>query len=149
MIFFKLNIKKTILFKLCYLIISSLGPNELIYGYELCELKDDCFYSENFNKEISFKKIRHKKNSNNLFNKRNINPLEIFLAFTNESSNQNSIEIEAIEQKENEEKFIAKGNVIIKRNGAVLLTDYIEYDKNKKLFKSKGNIKFLNKNHLI
>ena len=76
MIFFKLNIKKTILFKLCYLIISSLGPNELIYGYELCELKDDCFYNENFNK-----KIRHKKNSNNFFNKRNINPLEIFLAF--------------------------------------------------------------------
>ncbi len=149
MIFFKLNIKKTILFKLCYLIISSLGPNELIYGYELCELKDDCFYSENFNKEISFKKIRHKKNFNNLFNKRNINPLEIFLAFTNETSNQNSIEIEAIEQTENEEKFIAKGDVIIKRNGAVLLTDYIEYDKNTKLFKSKGNIKFLNKNQVF
>ena len=149
MIFFKLNIKKTILFKLCYLIISSLGPNELIYGYELCELKDDCFYSENFNKEISFKKIRHKKNSNNLFNKRNINPLEIFLAFTNETSNQNSIEIEAFEQTENEEKFIAKGDVIIKRNGAVLLTDYIEYDKNTKLFKSKGNIKFLNKNQVF
>ena len=149
MIFFKLNIKKTILFKLCYLIISSLGPNELIYGYELCELKDDCFYNENFNKEISFKEIRHKKNSNNLFNKRNINPLEIFLAFTNETSNQNSIEIEAIEQTENEEKFIAKGDVIIKRNGAVLLTDYIEYDKNTKLFKSKGNIKFLNKNQVF
>jgi len=149
MIFFKLNIKNTILFKLCYLIISSIGPNELIYGYELCELKDDCFYNENFNKEISFKKIRHKKNSNNLFNKRNINPLEIFLAFTNETSNQNSIEIEAIEQTENEEKFIAKGDVIIKRNGAVLLTDYIEYDKNTKLFKSKGNIKFLNKNQVF
>ena len=149
MIFFKLNIKNTILFKLCYLIISSIGPNELIYGYELCELKDDCFYNENFNKEISFKKIRHKKISNNLFNKRNINPLEIFLAFTNETSNQNSIEIEAIEQTENEEKFIAKGDVIIKRNGAVLLTDYIEYDKNTKLFKSKGNIKFLNKNQVF
>ena len=149
MIFFKLNIKNTILFKLFYLIISSIGPNELIYGYELCELKDDCFYNENFNKEIGFKKIKHKKNSNNLFNKRNINPLEIFLAFTNETSNQNSIEIEAIEQTENEEKFIAKGDVIIKRNGAVLLTDYIEYDKNTKLFKSKGNIKFLNKNQVF
>ena len=80
---------------------------------------------------------------------RNINPLEIFLAFTNETSNQNSIEIEAIEQTENEEKFIAKGDVIIKRNGAVLLTDYIEYDKNTKLFKSKGNIKFLNKNQVF
>ena len=149
MIFFRFNIKNIILFKLCYLIISSISPSELIYGYELCELKDDCFYNENFNKEISFKKIKNKKNSNNLFNKRNINPLEIFLAFTNETSNQNSIEIEAIEQTENEEKFIAKGDVIIKRNGAVLLTDYIEYDKNTKLFKSKGNIKFLNKNQVF
>ena len=109
-------------------------------------MKDDCFYNEDFNKEISFKEIRNKINSNNFFNKRNINPLEIFLAFTNETSNQNSIEIEAIEQTENEEKFIAKGDVIIKRNGAVLLTDYIEYDKNTKLFESKGNIKFFNKN---
>ena len=85
MIFSRLNIKNIILFKLCYLILYSINPSELIYGYELCELKDDCFYNENFNKEISFKKIGHKKNSNNLFNKRNINPLEIFLAFTNES----------------------------------------------------------------
>ena len=150
MIFFKLNIRNTILFKLCYLIISSISPNQLIYGYELCEVKDDCFYNENFKKEISLKKkIRYTKNSNDFFNKRNINPLEIFLAFTNETSNQNSIEIEAIEQTENEEKFIAKGDVIIKRNGAVLLTDYIEYDKNTKLFKSKGNIKFLNKNQVF
>ena len=146
---FGLSIKNTILFKLCYLIISSIGPSELIYGYELCEFKDDCFYNENFNKEISFKKIRHEKNFNNLFNKRDINPLEIFLAFTNENSNQNSIEIEAIEQKENKEKFIAKGNVIIKRNGAVLLTDYIEYDKNTKLLKSRGKIKFFNKNQIF
>ena len=124
MIFFRFNIKNIILFKLCYLIISSLTPSELIYSYELCKLKDDCFYNENFNKEISFeKKIIYTKNSNNFFNKRNINPLEIFLAFTNETSNQNSIEIEAIEQTENEEKFIAKGDVIIKRSGAVLLTD--------------------------
>ena len=149
MFFFKLNIKNTILFKLCYLIISCIGPNELIYGYELCELKDDCFYNENFNKEISFKKLKYKKSPNNLFNKRNINPLEIFLAFTNETSNQNSIEIEAIEKIENKEKFIAKGDVIIKKNGAVLLTDYIEYDKNTKLFKSKGNIKFLNQNQVF
>ena len=54
MFFFKLNIKNTILFKLCYLIISCIGPNELIYGYELCELKDDCIYNENFNKEVEY-----------------------------------------------------------------------------------------------
>ena len=84
MIFFRFNIKNIILFKLCYLIISSIIPSELIYGYELCELKDDCFYNENFNKEISLKnKIRYRKNSNNFFKKSNINPLEIFLAFTN------------------------------------------------------------------
>ncbi len=150
MIFSRLNIKNIILFKLCYLILYSINPSELIYGYELCKVKDDCFYNEKFNKEISFKKkIRYSENSNNFFNKRNINPLEIFLAFTNEAYNQNIIEIEAIEQTENEEKFIAKGDVIIKRNGAVLLTDYIEYDKNTKLLKSKGNIKFLNKNQVF
>ena len=99
MIFSRLNIKNIILFKLCYLILYSINPSELIYGYELCKVKDDCFYNEKFNKEISFKKkIRYSENSNNFFNKRNINPLEIFLAFTNETSNQNSIEIEAIEQ---------------------------------------------------
>ena len=45
--------------------------------------------------------------------------------------------------------IIRKGNVIIKSNGAVLLTDYIEYDKNTKYLKSEGNIKFLNKNSSI
>ncbi|WP_288225757.1 DUF3769 domain-containing protein, partial [uncultured Prochlorococcus sp.] len=34
-------------------------------------------------------------------------------------------------------------------NGAVLLSDYIEYDKNTKFFKSKGNIKFLNGNQIF
>ena len=84
-----------------------------------------------------------------MFNKRNLNPFEIFLAFTNETSNQSIIEIEAIEQTENKDKFIAKGDVIIKKNGAVLLTDYIEYDKNTKLLKSKGNIKFFNKSQIL
>ncbi len=150
MCFFRLNIKNLILLKLSYLIVSSIIPSQLVYGYELCKIKKDCFYNEKFNKEISFKNnLKDSKNSKNFFNKRNINPLEIFLAFTNEDSDQNSIEIEAIEQTENEEKFIAKGDVIIKRNGAVLLTDYIEYDKNTKLFKSKGNIKFLNKNQVF
>jgi len=150
MIFFRFNIKNIILYKLCYLIISSIIPSGIIYGYELCKVKDDCFYNQKLNKEISFKKkIRYSKKSNNFFNKSNIDPLEIFLAFTNEASNQNSIEIEAIEQTENEEKFIAKGDVIIKRNGAVLVTDYIEYDKKTKLFKAKGNIKFLNQNQVF
>ena len=147
---FGLNIKNILLLKLSYLIVSSIIPSHLVFGYELCEIKEECFYNDVLNKEISFKKnLRDSKNLDNFFNKRHINPLEIFLAFTNETSNQNSIEIEAIEQSENEEKFIAKGDVIIKRNGAVLLTDYIEYDKNTKLFKSKGNIKFLNKNQVF
>ena len=150
MYFFRLNIKNILLLKLCYLLISSLTTSELIYGYELCEVKEDCFYNEKLNREINFKKkISDKKYFNNFFNKRDINPLEIFFAFTNEASNQSSLEIEAIEQTENKDKLIAKGDVIIKRNGAVLLTDYIEYDKNTKLFKSKGNIKFLNKNQIF
>ncbi len=91
----------------------------------------------------------YRLNIKNIFNKSNLNPLEIFLAFTNETSNQSNIEIEAIEQTENKDKFIAKGDVIIKKNGAVLLTDYIEYDKNIKFFKSKGNIKFVNKNQIF
>ena len=150
MYFFRLKIKNILLLKLSYLIISSIIPSQLVYGYELCEIKEECFYNEKFKKEISFKKnIRDSKNFDNFFNKRNINPLEIFLAFTNENSNQSSIEIEAIEQTENKDKLIAKGDVIIKKNGAVLLTDYIEYDKNTKLLKSKGKIKFFNKNQIF
>ena len=150
MYFFRLKIKNILLLKLSYLIISSIIPSQLVYGYELCEIKEECFYNEKFKKEISFKKkIRDSKNFDNFFNKRNINPLEIFLAFTNENSNQSSIEIEAIEQTENKDKLIAKGDVIIKKNGAVLLTDYIEYDKNTKLLKSRGKIKFFNKNQIF
>ncbi len=33
--------------------------------------------------------------------------------------------------------------------GAVLLTDYIKYDKNTKFFQSKVNIKFVNKNQIL
>ena len=150
MYFFKLKIKNILLLKLSYLIISSIIPSQLVYGYELCEIKEECFYNEKFKKEISFKKnISDSKKFDNFFNKRNINPLEIFLAFTNENSNQSSIEIEAIEQTENKDKLIAKGDVIIKKNGAVLLTDYIEYDKNTKLLKSRGKIKFFNKNQIF
>ena len=148
--FFKLNIKNIFFLKLSYLIVSSIIPSELIYGYEVCEIKENCSYNKKFYREISFKnKLKDTKISNNFFNKSNINPLEIFLAFTNETSNQNSVEIDAIEQKENKDNFIAKGNVIIKRNGAVLLTDYIEYDKNTKIVKSKGNIKFFNNNQIF
>ena len=144
---FGLDIKNIFLLKLSYLIISSMFPSQLVYGYELCEIKEECFYNKKFKKEISLKKnLRDSKNFENFFNKSHIDPLEIFLAFTNETSNQIEVEIEAIEQTENKEKFIAKGDVIIKSNGAVLLTDYIEYDKNAKLLKSEGNIKFLNQN---
>ena len=142
MYFFRLNIKNIFLLKFIFLIVSSIIPNGIIYGYELCEIKEECFFNKKFDKEISFKKnLIDSKNSKNFFNKRNLNPFEIFLAFTNENSNQSRIEIEAIEQTENKDKFIANGNVIIKKNGAVLLTDFIEYDKNTKLLKSKGNIK--------
>ena len=147
---FGLDIKNIFLLKLSYLIISSMFPSQLVYGYELCEIKEECFYNKKFKKEISLKKnLRDSKNFENFFNKSHIDPLEIFLAFTNETSNQIEVEIEAIEQTENKEKFIAKGDVIIKSNGAVLLTDYIEYDKNTKLLKSEGNIKFLNKNQIF
>ncbi len=147
---FRLNIKNILLLKLSYLTISSIIPSQLVYGYELCETKEECFYNEKFKKEIGFKKnISDSKKFDNFFNKRNINPLEIFLAFTNENSNQSSIEIEAIQQTENKDKLIAKGDVIIKKNSAVLFTDYIEYDKNTKLLKSKGKIKFINKNQIF
>jgi len=150
MYFFKLNIKNIFLLKLFFLIVSSIIPSELIYGYELCEKKEDCFLNEKFNKEISFKKnLINSKNSNNFFNKIELNPLEIFLAFTNDTSNQSSIEIQAVEQTESKDKFIAKGDVIIKKNGAVLRADYIEYDKNSSFLKSKGNIKYFNKNQIL
>ena len=110
MYFFRLNIKNIFFIKLFYLIVSSIIPSQLVYGYELCEVKEDCFFNLKFDKEINFKKnLIDSKNSNNFFNKRDLNPLEIFLAFTNETSNQSSIEIEAIEQSENQDKFIAKG----------------------------------------
>ncbi len=147
---FGLNIKNILLLKLSYLIVSSIIPSHLVFGYELCEIKEECFYNEQFKKEISSKKnLRNSKKFENFFNKKDVNPLEIFLAFTNENSNEIGIEIEAIEQKESKDKFIARGDVIIKRNGALLLTDYIEYDKNTKLLKSKGNNKFLNKNQIF
>ena len=63
--------------------------------------------------------------------------------------NQSSIEIEADEQSESKDKIIAKGNVIIKSNGAILFTDFIEYEKNNKLLKSRGKIKFINKNQIF
>ena len=116
MYFFRLDIKNIFLVKFSYLVLSSIIPSELVYGFELCEIKKDCFFNEGFDKEISLKKNQlDKKNTNNFFNKRDLNPLEIFLAFTNETSNQSRIEIEAIEQSENKDKFIAKKHVIIKK----------------------------------
>ena len=117
MYFLKLSIKNIFSLKLTYLILFSIIPNELVYGYELCKIKEDCFFNGKFDKEIISKKnLLVSKNSNNFFNKSDLNPLEIFLAFTNDTSNQSSIEIEAIEQTENKDKFIAKGDVILKKN---------------------------------
>ena len=149
--FFKSKSRYILFFKFCFLIISFINPSFLIYGYELCEAKESCYKDEKFNKKIGFKKNPNKKiNSKvNFFNKKNINPLEIFLAFTNKDFNQSSIEIEANEQSETKDKIIAKGNVIIKSNGAILFTDFIEYEKNNKLLKSRGKIKFINKNQIF
>ena len=148
--FFKSKSRHKI-FIFCFLIISFINPSFLIYGYELCEAKESCYKDEKFNKKIGFKKKLNKTiNSKvNFFNEKNINPLEIFLAFTNKDSNQSSIEIEANEQSETKDKIIAKGNVIIKSNGAILFTDFIEYEKNNKLLKSRGKIKFINKNQIF
>ena len=99
MYFLRLNIKNIFSLKLTYLILSSIIPNELVYGYELCEIKEDCFLNGKFDKEIISKKnLLISKNSNNFFNKRDLNPFEIFLAFTNDTSNQSSIEIETNEK---------------------------------------------------
>ena len=76
MYFLKLSIKNIFSLKLTYLILSFIIPNELVYGYELCEIKEECFYNEKFKKEISFKKNpRDSKNFDNFFNKRHINPI--------------------------------------------------------------------------
>ena len=149
--FFKSKSRHIIFFKFCFLIISFINPSFLIYGYELCEAKESCYKDEKFNKNIGFKKKLNKTiNSKvNFFNEKNINPLEIFLAFTDKDFNQSSIEIEANEQSETKDKIIAKGNVIIKSNGAILFTDFIEYEKNNKLLKSRGKIKFINKNQIF
>ncbi len=149
--FYKSKSRHILFFKFYFLIISFINPSFLIYGYELCEAKESCYKDEKLNTKIAFKnKLNKKINSEvSFFNEKNINPLEIFLAFTNENFNQSSIEIEANEQSETKDKIIAKGNVIIKSNGAILLTDFIEYEKNKKLLKSRGKIKFINKNQIF
>ena len=149
--FLKLKIKRILFFKFCFLIISFINPSFLIYGYELCEANKSCYKDHKFNKKISFKNELNKTINSKVsfFNEKNINPLEIFLAFTNENLNQSSIEIEANKQTETKDKIIAKGNVIIKRNGAILFTDFIEYEKNNKLLKSRGKIKFINKNQIF
>ena len=149
--FYKSKSRHILFFKFCFLIISFINPSFLIYGYELCEAKESCNKYEKFNKELGLNnKLTKTINSKvSFFNEKNINPLEIFLAFTNKNFNQSSIEIEANEQSETKDKIIAKGNVIIKRNGAILFTDFIEYEKNNKLLKSRGKIKFVNKNQIF
>ena len=68
--FFRLKIKNIFLFRLCYSLFFSIIPSGIIYGYELCQVKKDCFYNKKFNKEISFKnKLKDTKSSNNFFYK--------------------------------------------------------------------------------
>ena len=65
--------------------------------------------------------------------KKKINPLSIFLAFEkteNSQEDKNEFLIESDEQFENQDSFVAKGNVIIKVKGATLKTDYIKFLKN-------------------
>ena len=79
---FGLNVKNILLLKLSYLIVSSIIPSQLVYGYELCEIKEECFFNEKFIKEKSFKKgLRDSNNLDNFFNKRHIDPLEIFFSY--------------------------------------------------------------------
>ena len=54
MYFFRLKIKNILLLKLSYLIISSIIPSQLVYGYELCEIKEECFYNEKFKKNHEY-----------------------------------------------------------------------------------------------
>ena len=108
--------------------------------------------------EISFThKLQNQKKELNLkqenfFNKNNINPLSIFLAFEktkNFQEDKNEFLIESDEQFENQDSFVAKGNVIIKVKGATLKTDYIKFLKNDNLIISEGNIQYLNNNQFL
>ena len=88
----------------------------------------------------------------NFFNKYKINPLSIFLTFENNETNPNAKEkflIESDEQIENQDSFIARGNVIIKYKNATLKTDFIKYSKLDNTIISKGNIQYQNNNQLL
>ena len=108
--------------------------------------------------EISFThKLQNQKKELNLkqenfFNKNNINPLSIFLAFEktkNFQEDKNEFLIESDEQIENQDSFVAKGNVLIKYKGATLKTDLIKFLKNDNLIISEGNIQYLNNNQFL
>ena len=103
-----------------------------------------------FEKKLSQSKLKYKKE--NFFNYYKINPLSIFIAFENENSNSkgnNVFLLESDEQIENENSFIAKGNVIIEFNGAKLKTDYIKYSKIDNKIISEGNIQYQNNNQFL
>ena len=95
-----LNVKNILLSKLSYPVVSSIILCKLVYGYELCEIIEECFSNKKFIQEKSFKKsLKRFKQFRQFFNKSHIDELEIFLAFNNENSYQSSIKIDAIEKQ--------------------------------------------------
>ena len=115
-------------------------------------------FDNEIKEEISFthkhKNLEKKFNlkQENFFSKNNINPLSIFLAFEkteNSQEDKNEFLIESDEQIENQDSFVAKGNVIIKVKGATLKTDYIKFLKNDNLLIAEGNIQYLNNNQFL
>ncbi len=130
-----------------------------IYINSIFSFKDVKPYQPNyvFNKENELPKKRAKQSelksrSENFFNKKKINPLSIFLAFedgNNTLKEKNKLLIESDEQIENQNSFIAKGNVVIKLNGAKLKTDFIKYSKIENTIISEGNISYQNNNQFL
>ena len=108
-----------------------------------------------FNKENKLPKKTAKelkRKNENFFQKKKINPLSIFLAFEdskNTLEEKKELLIEADEQIENQNSFMAKGNVIIKFNGATLKTDFIKYSKIENTIISEGNISYQKNNQFL
>ncbi len=106
---------------------------------------ENIFYSQEKESDFKYKKT-------NFFNKYQINPLSIFLSFANNENSPNNKDeflLEAAEQTESQDSFIAKGKVIIKFRSATLKTDFIKYSKiDNKIF-SKGNIQYQNNNQIL
>ena len=110
-----------------FIFINSIFLLQVTKSYELDnEIKDEISFThkqKNQEKEFNLKQ-------ENFFNKNKINPLSIFLAFEkteNSQEDKNEFLIESDEQFENQDSFVAKGNVIIKVKGATLKTNYIKF----------------------